>query len=89
MTHRRDEMIRRRAYELWEESGRKGDPDEHWFEAERQLADVLNHSPNGGRPKRLDDHDRVKEHLLKQLTRIESQMSPVRATQITPKSSRG
>jgi hypothetical protein len=31
------ERIRRRAYELWESSGRSGDPEEHWFRAEQEL----------------------------------------------------
>jgi hypothetical protein len=33
----RDEKIRRRAYEIWERQGRTGSPDDHWFEAEREL----------------------------------------------------
>jgi hypothetical protein len=33
----RDEKIRMRAYEIWECQGRTGSPDDHWFEAEREL----------------------------------------------------
>jgi Protein of unknown function (DUF2934) len=32
-----EDRIRRRAYELWEQDGRTGDPEDHWFEAEREL----------------------------------------------------
>ena len=34
-----DEKIRQRAYEIWEREGRTGNPEEHWFRAERKLAD--------------------------------------------------
>lgn len=33
-----DERIRQRAYELWESEGRTGNPEAHWFRAERELA---------------------------------------------------
>ena len=33
----RDEKIRIRAYEIWERQGRSGSPEDHWFEAEREL----------------------------------------------------
>jgi hypothetical protein len=33
----RDEKIRIRAYEIWEHQGHSGSPDDHWFEAEREL----------------------------------------------------
>ena len=36
MDHR-DEKIRMRAYEIWERQGRTGHPEDHWFEAEREL----------------------------------------------------
>jgi hypothetical protein len=32
-----DEKIRMRAYEIWERQGRSGRPEDHWFEAEREL----------------------------------------------------
>jgi hypothetical protein len=35
--HNRDEKIRMKAYEIWERQGRTGSPDDHWFEAEREL----------------------------------------------------
>jgi hypothetical protein len=37
--HRRasEDMIRQRAYELWENGGRTGDPQDHWYRAEREL----------------------------------------------------
>ncbi|KLK93442.1 hypothetical protein AA309_08970 [Microvirga vignae] len=34
-----DERIRRRAYEIWESEGRTGNPEGHWFRAERELAE--------------------------------------------------
>ncbi|MXQ14220.1 DUF2934 domain-containing protein [Microvirga makkahensis] len=34
-----DERIRQRAYEIWENEGRTGNPEDHWFRAERELAD--------------------------------------------------
>jgi hypothetical protein len=33
----RDEKIRMKAYEIWERQDRSGRPDDHWFEAEREL----------------------------------------------------
>ncbi|PVE20412.1 DUF2934 domain-containing protein [Microvirga sp. KLBC 81] len=36
---RHDEKIRQRAYEIWESEGRTGDPEEHWFRAQRELDD--------------------------------------------------
>ncbi|MBJ6125017.1 DUF2934 domain-containing protein [Microvirga splendida] len=32
-----DESIRQRAYEIWEREGRAGDPQDHWYRAEREL----------------------------------------------------
>ncbi|KLK93098.1 hypothetical protein AA309_11080 [Microvirga vignae] len=34
-----DDRIRQRAYEIWESEGRAGNPEDHWFRAERELAD--------------------------------------------------
>ena len=36
MDHR-EERIRTRAYEIWERQGRRGNPEDHWLEAERDL----------------------------------------------------
>jgi len=36
MTHS-EEAIRHRAYELWEQAGRNGSAEEHWFRAEREI----------------------------------------------------
>ena len=33
----REEKIRMRAHEIWERQGRTGNPEDHWFEAEREL----------------------------------------------------
>jgi hypothetical protein len=33
-----EDRIRRRAYELWEQAGRTGDPEDHWMRAERELS---------------------------------------------------
>ncbi len=32
-----DEKIRQRAYEIWEREGRTGNPEDHWFRAQREL----------------------------------------------------
>ncbi|WP_084731684.1 DUF2934 domain-containing protein [Microvirga vignae] len=32
-----EERIRQRAYEIWEGEGRSGDPQDHWYRAEREL----------------------------------------------------
>jgi hypothetical protein len=34
----REERIRIKAYEIWERQGRTGDPEDHWYEAEREIA---------------------------------------------------
>jgi hypothetical protein len=34
-----DEKIRQRAYEIWESEGRSGNPEDHWFRAQRELED--------------------------------------------------
>jgi hypothetical protein len=39
--------IRERAYEIWEREGRSGDPEDHWFEAERELTERDAASPGG------------------------------------------
>jgi len=33
----RDQRIRQRAYEIWEREGRTGNPEDHWFRAQREL----------------------------------------------------
>src|SRR4051812_6979098 len=33
----REESVRLRAYELWEQAGHSGSPEEHWFRAEDEL----------------------------------------------------
>ena len=37
MTHDRQSRIRDRAYQIWEQRGRSGDPEDHWLAAEREL----------------------------------------------------
>ena len=34
-----DEKIRQRAYDIWEREGRTGNPEDHWFRAQRELDD--------------------------------------------------
>ena len=34
-----DEKIRQRAYEIWENEGRTGNPEDHWFRAQRERDD--------------------------------------------------
>jgi hypothetical protein len=33
------ERIRQRAYQIWEDEGRSGDPQDHWYRAERELSE--------------------------------------------------
>jgi len=33
----REDRIRQRAYELWEQSGHGGTPEDHWYQAEREF----------------------------------------------------
>ena len=33
-----DDRIRQRAYEIWENDGCTGNPEDHWFRAEQELA---------------------------------------------------
>jgi hypothetical protein len=33
----REDRIRRRAYELWQQAGQSGTPQDHWLRAEREL----------------------------------------------------
>ncbi|HEY7384956.1 MAG TPA: DUF2934 domain-containing protein [Beijerinckiaceae bacterium] len=40
MDRQQEERVRRRAYELWEQDGRAGDPEDHWLRAERELKDL-------------------------------------------------
>jgi hypothetical protein len=38
MTDDRNEKIRKRAHALWQQEGRpEGKPDEHWYQAEREI----------------------------------------------------
>ncbi len=38
MQTNREELIRNRAYELWEQEGHKeGQPEDYWYRAEREL----------------------------------------------------
>jgi hypothetical protein len=48
MDEDREHRIRERAYEIWERQGRSGNPEDHWFEAERELAKRDAASPAGG-----------------------------------------
>jgi hypothetical protein len=32
-----EDMIRQRAHEIWEREGRSGDPQDHWYRAQREL----------------------------------------------------
>jgi len=40
-----EESIRRRAYEIWEREGRSGDPQDHWYRAQRELSDAPQKQP--------------------------------------------
>jgi len=33
-----DDRIRQRAYEIWENEGRTGNPEDHWFRAKQELS---------------------------------------------------
>jgi hypothetical protein len=56
-----EDKIRQRAYELWENEGRAGSPEDHWLRAERELFDQ--------EPERSDATGRV-PHPLPQLRSI-------------------
>lgn len=45
-----EERIRERAYQIWETEG-AGDPEEHWYRAERELNDASGDLDNLGQPK--------------------------------------
>lgn len=36
-----EQQVRERAYEIWEEEGRSGDPQAHWARAEQELAGAM------------------------------------------------
>ncbi len=38
MANDHEQAVRRRAYEIWERDGRAGRAEDHWLEAERELA---------------------------------------------------
>ncbi len=40
MSHDQEHRIRTRAYELWEQAGCAGRAEEHWCQAEHELADL-------------------------------------------------
>ena len=40
------ELIRKRAYEIWERHGRTGDSETHWLEAERELTGATTTAPD-------------------------------------------
>ena len=40
MDGEQEERVRRRAYELWEQEGRAGNPEDHWIRAERELKEL-------------------------------------------------
>jgi len=35
-----EDMIRQRAHEIWAREGRSGDPQDHWYRAERELSEA-------------------------------------------------
>jgi hypothetical protein len=44
----RDELIRQRAYDLWDRAGRpEGREAEHWHQAEREISDELGGASHG------------------------------------------
>jgi hypothetical protein len=53
----REHKVRQRAYEISIQSGGKDDPQEHWFQAEREVT-------NGRQPG-------VREHAIKMLQKLE------------------
>jgi hypothetical protein len=54
-----EEGIRRRAYEIWEAEGRAGRPEDHWYRAERELAEGTS-DPLGATPVAVPPADAVK-----------------------------
>jgi hypothetical protein len=61
----REEDIRLRAYELWEQAGRTGSSEQHWLQAERELeflqntAEALNEPPRQADASMPGDADEV------------------------------
>jgi hypothetical protein len=45
-----EERIRERAYQIWEAEG-AGDPEEHWYRAERELTNASGDLDNPGQPR--------------------------------------
>ncbi len=41
-----ERRIRERAYEIWEQEGRSGDPEDHWFRAEQEMRGSASGSGN-------------------------------------------
>ncbi len=53
-----DELERRiqeRAYEIWEQEGRSGDPEDHWFRAEQELRGSASGSGNTTKSQSTED----------------------------------
>ncbi|WP_161951911.1 DUF2934 domain-containing protein [Sinorhizobium americanum] len=49
MEHDREELIKRRAYAIWEQEGRPdGEHQRHWEQAAREMEGQGTPSPNGG-----------------------------------------
>jgi len=43
----REDRIRTRAHQIWEEGGRTGSPEDHWYQAEREIDALDQPSPAG------------------------------------------
>ena len=48
-----EQRIRARAYEIWEQNGRSGDPEDNWLRAERELAEDDHRAPASQAPAQM------------------------------------
>jgi hypothetical protein len=46
-----EQRVRERAYQIWERDGGSGDPEDHWYRAERELKNASAGPHNPGQPK--------------------------------------
>ncbi|MCW5706683.1 MAG: DUF2934 domain-containing protein [Shinella sp.] len=63
MTDDREEKIRKRAHELWQQEGRPdGKPDDHWYQAEREIDQGDGEIEGDDEPNLAAIREAVREH---------------------------
>ncbi len=50
-----EQQVRERAYEIWEQEGRSGDPKAHWARAEQEIAGAMIDNEKSSREKTAED----------------------------------